>query len=326
MKKICASFLAVSMLFFSNSFALADLPAPVSLSVSATFQGAASSLAATFGEDGESFNFGTVSGTIVPASNYLKISFSDSSVGYQMITIATDNSASYTGDYLCNGLVGTSTDPVGTADVVPLKWVVFDEAPTTAHTFTWGDSEPFIQDLVNTIIPSDENTPDGFLTPAVWVAREGSDVNGDGVTNEADYSATGTPVHPSWISYWNAYVQTEPADFKTLSEWIEDGGIDQDSDGDVDEDDYVAANPTWEDYWNYYNNYSSKNYDSGYGCVLMGINGTSAEIADYPVDNGEGAHRAITDGDAYVYIAANFNGAPSQTYEGDIVLQMVTAS
>jgi hypothetical protein len=216
--------------------------------------------------NGTGLGFNAASGAgVVTSSQYLDVEFNDNSVGFQSLTMSTDNrdaaaNPKYTGPAQGGGLVGV-TDTTAT---VPLAWTVFDSvvASGTGYSFEAAinsASEFFLQDK-----------------------RQGE-------AAECTDDVTGA---------------------------FESGG-------DCDGNDPIID-------WDGDGTKGAKAYDTGFASVVSGIGNQSANIADASgyveaTSTAGPTGRSTTDGQVYVYMATDYQGAAAQEYKtSKLTLEIVT--
>jgi len=274
-KKILSVFLAMLLAIVPNSPAFA-----VTIGAEGTLGAVSNLTVAVFNTADDSANgtglgFNGASGsTVITSPQYLKMNFEDNSIGFQSITISTDNrnasaSPKYTGPAGGSGLTGVTATDV----TVPLVWTVFDAKVSGGYSF-----QSFINSAAGEFFVSDKKQGDAALcqndsTQAFVFVATTCDTAGH---TDIDWDGSGAR----------------------------------------------GAAP----------------YDSGFATIVSGIGGTSADIADAsgcvedatnPDDDTKCTRNAIgqktTDGEVFMYLATNYDGAAAQQYKtSTLEIELIT--
>jgi|GEM_PF-1475659 len=253
--------------------------------------------------------------------SYIDVTFNDNSIGFQAITISTDNrnaaaNPKYTGIGLGNGMPGM-TDKSST---VPLAWMVSPTLVTGGQTFTGAAGEYFVTDLLQgTRSDNDPALGASMCNDAnknkVCNAGEYTDLNSNSAYDKVIWQFTGTgngasdpaksyrckKLSDSSIVYFETGCPvTSPATYKAAP--VE--GTDWEGDG-------------WD---------GAKPYDAGYASVVFGLSGQIATLS-----SAAGAtltpNREVTNGNVKVYLGVKYTGAEAQSYQTSrLLIDLVTIS
>ncbi|HNV86007.1 MAG TPA: hypothetical protein PKL97_03460 [Candidatus Omnitrophota bacterium] len=250
--------------------------------------------------------------------SYIDVTFNDNSIGFQAITIATDNrnasaNPKYTGIGLGNGLVGM-TDKNST---VPAAWMVNPTLVTGGYTFTGAAGEYFVTDtLQGTRTDNDPALGASMCNDAnknkVCNAGEYTDLNSNSAYDKVIWQFTGTGNGASDPA------KSYRCQNKTTS------AIEYFADGCPSSTHNVAPveGTDWEgDGWD-----GAKPYDAGYASVVFGISGQTASLS-----SAAGAtltpDRTVANGNVKVYLGVKYTGADAQSYQTSrLLIDLVTIS
>lgn len=277
---------------------------------------------------GLGFNAGAGAG-VTTSAQYLKVDFNDNTVGFQAVTIQTDNrdTATNDGDPAADPLysgIAQGSGLVGNTDkrtTVPLLWTVFDEKVNppagakagTGYSFqaAINDGEFYTQDKKQGTVTSGTK-PHG--DPALG-ASACNDKNKDGTcqlaTGEFTDRGNGTAGTANNKEFDMVLWDSTKALNRCNAAKDNFEGIDWDGDC------YDGAKP----------------YDAGFASVVFGISGRDASLADatgFIEATGQRFRttgQSTTDGQVFMYLATDYKGAEAQQYStNQLTLDLVTIS
>ncbi len=238
---------------------------------------------------------------------YIDLTFNDNSMGFQAVTIATDNrntaaSPKYTGIAQGSGCVGTSTSPVGTDQTVPLLWMVSATKITGGYAFSDKPGEYFVQDMLQGTRTDNDpalgsSSCNDKNKDKTCGAGEYTDRNSNGAYNKVLWPGTEATSYrcANGSSYADAC-----ENHSSTPALVE--GIDWDGDG------YDGAKP----------------YDAGYGSIVFGIAGQIATLSA-AAGAANTPDREVTNGNVRVYLGIDYTGAQAQTYKTSrLMVDLVT--